>query len=610
MESSTSDVSDEAWARELEARKKRKLQVLGVQNGEHLRLTGKLWGWSNQQKKFFKKTFDSKTSFAASSQLTHFYNRDIRNGSVLSIYRDLKSNRIHFDINGEEGWVNFSQNEPDFWYGYIRLSSTGSGSKIQVTLVPEKDQAPFRVVPDSRQGSAEISWLSHHYVMHTSHPRGICLLINNVPKLVVVEEKLKNLFKFLSFDVVIKRRLQRDEVYNLAKKFAKKNHTYFDTFVVIFLSVSDQCNKISCADGRNASLEHFMEEFTASRCPSLRGKPKLFFVQRFRGTSSTVNDECSIFASGSSAEKDAVWLPYIPTSEEDSCPEEADFLVVSVTSTYPTDQPNRQPESLFIQLKDNGYPNLPKNECFSLSLGSTPPSALITSAVAQQASYEMNKNPRGLCVIVNNVDFQNKDLNRPGADIDERSLQLLFKTLLFEVIIRRDLMKHELEKVAQDFGEANHEAYNAFVFIVMSHGEDRDCILGVDGRGCQRGADNSMPSSANDISLQVVTTSSREQKSSQPCGTAYSTDSTLPRSVFPPEADFVLAFATAPGYVSYRDPHHGARFIQDLVEVINKYHRRHHFLEILTEVTRLVVERGNSVQVPAPMDTLTKFLYL
>ena len=214
--------------------------------------------------------------------------------------------------------------------------------------------------------------------------------------------------------------------------------------------------------------------------------------------------------------------------------------------------------------------------------------------MAQQASYEMNKNPRGLCVIVNNVDFQNKDLNRPGADIDERSLQLLFKTLLFEVIIRRDLTKHELEKVAQDFGEANHEAYNAFVFIVMSHGGDRDCILGVDGRettvknlmsefrenkcpslkhkpkvfiiqtcrGCQEDADNSMPSSANDISLQVVTTSSREQKSSQPCGTAFSTDSTLPRSVLPPEADFVLAFATAPGYVSYRDPHHGAWFIQ------------------------------------------------
>ena len=199
---------------------------------------------------------------------------------------------------------------------------------------------------------AKISWLSHHYVMQTSRPRGICLLINNVPTLVVGEEKLKDLFEFLSFDVLIKRGLQRDEIYSLAEEFAKKDHTHFDTFVVIFMSFCGRCSEISCADGRNASLEHIMEEFRASRCPSLRGKPKLFFVQRFRGTSSTVNDECSIFASGSSAEKDAVWLPYIPTSEEDSCPEEADFLVVSVTSTYPADQPNRQPESLFIQVKD------------------------------------------------------------------------------------------------------------------------------------------------------------------------------------------------------------------------------------------------------------------
>ena len=79
------------------------------------------------------------TSFAASSRITHFYDRDISNGSVLCIYRDLKSNRVHFVINGEEGWVNFSRSEPDFWYGYIRLSSTGNGSKIQVTLGPGED---------------------------------------------------------------------------------------------------------------------------------------------------------------------------------------------------------------------------------------------------------------------------------------------------------------------------------------------------------------------------------------------------------------------------------------------------------------------------------------
>ena len=219
----------------------------------------------------------------------------------------------------------------------------------------------------------------------------------------------------------------------------------------------------------------------------------------------------------------------------------------------------------------------------------------IFSAVVQQDSYEMNKYPRGLCLIVNNVNFQNKDLNRPGAIEDENCLKLQFRTLFFKVIIWRDLTSHELERVAQKFGATNHKAYDAFVFIVMSHGGDRDCILGVDGRettmknlmfeyqgkkcpslrhkpkvfiiqSCRgRRVDTdtcSMSSSANDINSQVVATTFHEQASTQPFHTAFSPDSTLPRSVFPPESDFVLSFATAPGYVSYRDPARGTWFIQ------------------------------------------------
>ena len=117
------------------------------------------------------------------------------------------------------------------------------------------------------------------------------------------------------------------------------------------MSVSGRCSGISRADGRNASLEHIMVEFTASTCPSLRGKPRLFFLQHFKGTS-WVNDECSVFASRIFTEKDTVRLLCIFTSEKDSCPEEADFLRICVTSTYPADQPNREPGSFFIQLKD------------------------------------------------------------------------------------------------------------------------------------------------------------------------------------------------------------------------------------------------------------------
>lgn len=215
--------------------------------------------------------------------------------------------------------------------------------------------------------------------------------------------------------------------------------------------------------------------------------------------------------------------------------------------------------------------------------------------MVQRDRYEINKRPRGLCVIVNNVNFEDKKMNRPGADEDEQSLKHLFRFLSFSVIVRRDLKKHERERVAQKYGAADHGSFDAFVFIVMSHGGERDCILGVDGRettvknlmvefreskcsslkqkpkvfiiqSCRGIRDDPnkrlTSSSANDVNLQVVATTSQTQMDNQPCSTAFHPDSTLPRSVFPPEPDFVLAFATAPGYVSYRFPEYGTFFIQ------------------------------------------------
>ena len=57
---------------------------------------------------------------------------------------------------------------------------------------------------------------------------------------------------------------------------------------------------------------------------------------------------------------------------------------------------------------------------------------------------------------------------------------------------------------------------------------------------------------------------------------------------------------------------------QELVEVIEKDHGSHHLLDMLTEVTRRVIDHQNRVfnsvayrvQVPAPTHTLTKLLFL
>ena len=171
-------------------------------------------------------------------------------------------------------------------------------------------------------------------------------------------------------------------------------------------------------------------------------------------------------------------------------------------------------------------------------------------------------------------------MNRPGAEEDERNLTHLFKDLFFKVIVEKDLTKHQMENVAEKYGAADHSAFDAFVLIVMSHGGDRDCVLGVDGRETTvkdlmvEFRENKCPSLKRKPKVFIIQTCRGQRDdvcksftASTGCmSTSYDSalfyDSTLPRSVFPQEPDFVLAFATVPGYVSFRVPEYGTFFIQ------------------------------------------------
>lgn len=140
-------------------------------------------------------------------------------------------------------------------------------------------------------------------------------------------------------------------MYAVAQEFAQKDHSHFDMFAVVVMTISGQGNEIYCGDGRNACLEHVMMEYTATRCPSLQAKPKLIFIHRFSGISFIINDPCSDQAHGSSAENDVEKLPYSSLIAKDSYPEEADFLLLCVKSTSPADENNGVPESFFIQIR-------------------------------------------------------------------------------------------------------------------------------------------------------------------------------------------------------------------------------------------------------------------
>nr|6PDQ_B Chain B, Ancestral Effector Caspase-3/6/7 [Homo sapiens]6PDQ_E Chain E, Ancestral Effector Caspase-3/6/7 [Homo sapiens] len=87
----------------------------------------------------------------------------------------------------------------------------------------------------------------------------------------------------------------------------------------------------------------------------------------------------------------------------------------------------------------------------------------------------------------------------------------------------------------------------------------------------------------------------------------------------PAEADFLIAYSTAPGYYSYRNTSNGSWFIQSLCEVLNKYGSELEIMEILTRVNHKVSLRSESSsndpafngkkQMPCFASMLTKKLY-
>ena len=85
------------------------------------------------------------------------------------------------------------------------------------------------------------------------------------------------------------------------------------------------------------------------------------------------------------------------------------------------------------------------------------------------------------------------------------------------------------------------------------------------------------------------------------------------KSVLPTEADFVMAYATMPGYVSWRSSGSGSRFIKTFTETMHEEAKNEHFLDILTEVNRRVADlsdkSGKRKQMPAPVTMLRRKLY-
>lgn len=203
---------------------------------------------------------------------------------------------------------------------------------------------PQRVRRDSLQS----------YKMDAS-PCGHCLIINNVAFEAGSElsdrsgsdvdcERLQRRFKDLNFIVEVHTNLRQRQIKHELSALSKRDHSAFDCCVVVILSHGAEVSHnrfpgaVYGVDGLPVPVQHVTNFLNGRHCPSLQGKPKLFFIQacgggeKDTGFELSPEDEVAPPGGGEDDETDA-----IPTSSSSDSLSTSDEVDARATLPTPSD---------------------------------------------------------------------------------------------------------------------------------------------------------------------------------------------------------------------------------------------------------------------------------
>ncbi|XP_031774251.1 caspase-1-like [Apis florea] len=98
------------------------------------------------------------------------------------------------------------------------------------------------------------------------------------------ENAIRETFSALGFEVVIHKDLYFIDIIHIIDKLKDEDHSDSDCICFFVLTHGDSKGAIYASDGSFYSINIIWQLFTADSCPSLAGKPKLFFVQACKGS--------------------------------------------------------------------------------------------------------------------------------------------------------------------------------------------------------------------------------------------------------------------------------------------------------------------------------------
>ncbi|XP_066526350.1 caspase-9 [Hoplias malabaricus] len=266
--------------------------------------------------------------------------------------------------------------------------------------------------------------------------------------------------------------------------------------------------------------------------------------------------------------------------------------------------------------------------------------------------YRMDASPCGICLIINNVQFDPaSNLNeRKGSDIDCDKLEGRFKALHFQVVVKKNLKCSQIKRELSSLAKKDHSMFDCCVVIILSHGTEAShnrfpgAVHGVDGpsvpvqiitnylngQNCSslqgkpklffiQACGGDQRDTGFEVSpggIQASLGESDDQMDAIPISSSSDSlslsDEIDARATLPTPSDILVSYSTFPGYVSWRDTKAGSWYVEILDRVLEENAASDDLTTMLLMVNNEVSQisaKGLYKQMPGSFNFLRKLFY-
>ncbi|VDH91937.1 Hypothetical predicted protein, partial [Mytilus galloprovincialis] len=447
--------------------------------------------------------------------------------------------------------------------------------------------------------------------------------------------ELLKTFRQLNYKIERHEDLKSHQILEVADTLSKQDHSRYSSMVVCILSHGG-LRSVYGVDGFPVPVRNLTEKFTGSNCKSLAGKPKLFFVQACQGskeqTVQQIRDSCNddtinhidICISHRMSEhvlNDCLAIDFSGGFYHMTRPYSGMCVIIN-NKTFSKESkllPRRGTEFDEERLSQT-FTKLKFKTCIYRDLSAEE----IVEKITELAEVDHSK--YGACVVcilshgnetaVFGSYGHSVGINHLTSLLSPRNCQSLTgkpKLLFIQACrgIRDQTIQNnnigQIEEEQHDIGDTNSDIQYIPPPSDPPLGEPRELgDINSDIQYLPPPPDTALRG-PHDIADINGDTQCLPPQPDPPLGEPHSLQG---------EFDFLLGYATTPGYVSYRDCKQGTVYVRTLTEELMAYSDRLDLLSILTIVTNKLsdmnIDGGAGKvhkQCPMPQFSLTKKLY-